>query len=497
MNNTKIGKTLKSQLSITFIIIIVIAFSSCLLFNTFFLKSFYQRQKTKNLKSTYEELCDGIKNNISDDDFMYIIGRCSRKFNLDILVIDSDTNVVRASMKDYEPIKRQLVDDILYKITNNTKYSVVEVANNYTIGIKNDPFINMEFIEMWGYIDEDNIFIIRSAIESISRAARLSNIFLVYVGITAIIISSIFIILFSRRITRPIQELTNISSQMSKLQFDAKYEGHSGNEIDFLGENINFLSQTLETTISELRTANNELRRDVETKEKIDARRQEFISNISHELKTPIALIQGYAEGLKEGMGDDPETRDYYVDVIVDEAVRMNDMVKKLLTLNEIEVGRDNVLIERFCISSLIDNILKSMDIVFKNNNIQLSNTIPDDCFVWGDQYRTEEIIRNYLSNALHHCKEIDGQKLIQIQSVNLGEKTKITVYNTGDKIPDEAIDMLWDKFYKIDKARTREYGGSGIGLSIVKAAVECMGASCGVENKENGVEFWFELNIV
>ena len=138
-------------------------------------------------------------------------------------------------------------------------------------------------------------------------------------------------------------ELVRISGKMIQLDFDAKYTGNSKTEIALLGKNINELSETLENTISELKSANNELKRDIERKNKIDEMRIEFLSNVSHELKTPIALIQGYAEGLKEGISEDEESKDFYCEVIMDEAAKMNNMVKKLLTLNQLEFGNDTV----------------------------------------------------------------------------------------------------------------------------------------------------------
>ena len=223
--------------------------------------------------------------------------------------------------------------------------------------------------------------------------------------------------------------------------------------------------------------------------------RQEFVSNVSHELKTPIALIQGYAEGLKEGITDDPESMEFYCDVIMDEANKMNTMVKRLLTLNQIEFGNDEPEMERFDINELIASVAdanairagqKNMSIVFDNRN--------EHNFVWADEYKTEEVLTNYISNALNHC---DGKRAIEVRtekSENGGTIT-VTVYNSGKNIADEDLERIWEKFYKTDKARTREYGGNGIGLSIVKAIMDSMGQEYGVRNVSDGVEFWFNLD--
>ena len=187
--------------------------------------------------------------------------------------------------------------------------------------------------------------------------------------------------------TKPILELNDISQRMVQLDFEAKYQGRAHNEIDLLGENINKLSDSLEQTISELKTANNELQRDVEKKEAIDEMRKEFLANVSHELKTPIALIQGYAEGLQEDVNDDPESRQFYCDVIVDEAAKMNNMVKKLLTLNQLEFGNDVVTMERFEITALVKNYIQSAAILTKQNDITVRMEEYPPIYAWADEF--------------------------------------------------------------------------------------------------------------
>lgn len=292
--------------------------------------------------------------------------------------------------------------------------------------------------------------------------------------------------------TEPILELTEISERMARLDFDAKYCGNSKTEIALLGNNINELSNTLEVTISELKTANNELQKDIEHKNEIDEMRKEFLASVSHELKTPIALIQGYAEGLKEGINDDAESREFYCDVIIDEAAKMNNMVKKLLTLNQLEFGNDIVSMERFDIVALIKNYIQSAEILTKQKGIQVRfENPPGAVYVWADEFKIEEVFGNYFSNAINYAA---GDKIIDVRLIRMDHKVRVSVFNTGEPIPEESLLYLWEKFYKVDKARTREYGGNGIGLSIVRAIMESMNHDYGVINYDNGVAFWFEL---
>ncbi len=222
--------------------------------------------------------------------------------------------------------------------------------------------------------------------------------------------------------------------------------------------------------------------------------RQEFLANVSHELKTPIALIQGYAEGLQENINDDPESREFYCEVIVDEADKMNKMVKRLLDLNQLEFGNGRVHLEHFDLNNVLDYVIHATEILFIQKEAVLSYQRSEEpVMVWADEYMIEEVVTNYVNNALNHVRY---DKKIEIKTILENGLVRVSVFNTGDPIPEEDLDKIWSKFYKVDKAHTREYGGNGIGLSIVKAVMEAHNQAYGVRNYDNGVEFWFELDV-
>ena len=175
----------------------------------------------------------------------------------------------------------------------------------------------------------------------------------------------------------------------------------------------------------------------------------------------------------------------------MDEASRMNIMVKKLLTLNQLEFGNESANMARFDIVELVRNYVKSASMLAKQKEVTVNFGEYPPIFVWGDEFKIEEVLQNYYSNALNH---VSGDNIIEIKLVHKDGKVRVSVFNTGDPIPKENIDYIWDKFYKVDRARTREYGGSGVGLSIVKAIMESMQQNYGVINYANGVEFYFEL---
>lgn len=376
-----------------------------------------------------------------------------------------------------------------------SRREVLKRTSGYGIYKVFDERVNSYYLELFGTLDGKNTGVyIRSNYQSMMESISISNRFLAYVGIGVTLLGIILMYFISRSFTRPVLELEEIAKKMSALEFDKKYTGKRMDEIGHLGNSINILSEKLEETISELKSANNELLKDIENKQQIDDMRTEFLSNVSHELKTPIALIQGYAEGLAENISDDPESRDFYCEVIMDEAGKMNKMVKKLLSLNHIEFGKNPVTFEHFDIVTVVASVLSSAEILFQQKGITLHFEEKMPIYVWADEYMIEEVITNYISNALNH---VNDSGVIEVKLMERENNTvRIAVYNTGEPIPEEAIGQIWDKFYKVDKARTREYGGSGIGLSIVKAIMESHNQGYGVMNRENGVEFWFELDM-
>ncbi len=375
----------------------------------------------------------------------------------------------------------------------NTDNTTILETDQYTIQQSFDTRSSSYYLECWGFFsDNTTIFIMSTPLASIRESVELSNQFLAYVGIAAMILSSLIMYGATKRVTSPILKLADISERMSNLDFDAKYEGHAQDEIGVLGNSMNALSDRLKETISELKSANIKLQKDIEEKIQIDDMRKEFIANVSHELKTPIALIQGYAEGLTEGMAEDKDSRDYYCEVIMDEAGKMNKMVRQLLTLTALEFGNDQAVKERFDLMEVIQGVLTSASILIQQKNAHIQFPVYGPIYVWADEFKIEEVITNYLSNALNH---LGGDNIIRIMVEELGDIVRVTVRNTGEQIPEEELSNLWTKFYKVDKARTREYGGSGIGLSIVKAIMDSHHRECGVRNVEDGVEFWFTVD--
>lgn len=483
--------SIRVQFAVVILALLIGTLGICWFINNTFLEDYYEAEKQKKVQTAYDKLNQaGNEEILETEEFQKKMLEYAYRYSMNIQVVDVNQKLVFAASLNVKEIQDKLTRYIfLLPLSNkgeapepNTVFKMLDIRNN------------TEYIEMYGQLDSGHWFIISTAMQNIHDSVILANRFLAYVGIMAILVGCVVIWIVATRVTKPILQLASISERMTHMDFEAKYHGKGAKEIALLGENINKLSETLEKNISELKTANNELLKDIESKEHMDEMRREFLSNVSHELKTPIALIQGYAEGLLEGIQDDVESRTFYCEVIKDEAEKMNNMVKKLLTLNQLEFGNDVISMERFDVVTLVRNYLQSAGIMIKQNEIEVRMHQTEPIYVWADEFKTEEVFMNYFTNAVNHCC---GEKIIDIRFEQFDSKVRIGIFNTGKQIPEESIAHLWEKFYKVDKARTREYGGNGVGLSIVKAIMESMNQKYGVENFTNGVMFWFELETV
>lgn len=489
-------KSIKIQIAVSFIGLITAILLSSLLANKQFLEKYYIYHKQSALLNVYEEMQEIVNSRDSERNMLEALDEMVEVNNIMFVLVSEDgTQVISSASNERqrEEMVAQLFGHIMH--LHSDESDVLKKSERYEILRIKNVMTGGEYIEMWGNLRRGGTFLIRTPMESIRESAVLSNRLSGAIMVVMTLLGSILIWMFSRRIANPIKELAELSKRMANLDFNAKYTSGGKNEIGVLGRNFNVMSEKLEGTIAELKRANYELQKDIEKKEKMEQMRTEFIGNISHELKTPIALIQGYAEGLKENITGNAAQREFYCDVIVDESMKMNRLVQNLLTLNQLEVGEETVTFERFNVVEMIRGVVESNAIVIEQKDVHVEICAEDTVYVWADEWKAEQVLSNYFSNALHHVSEAGT---IRISVALLEEKgtARITVYNTGERIPEEDIDQVWNKFYKVDKARTREYGGNGIGLSIVKAIMESFQRDYGVKNEEEGVTFWYELDV-
>ena len=444
-----------------------------ILLNNIVLETFYMYSKKNTLKDLYNKINDYYNDININLDLEGELTKIAIKNNFDILIkTNGNLNIYTSNENFMETLNE--FNSITEKHNNSDKSIIYAEANMNIVKVKESKN-NMTYIFLSGKLDNGYLLFIRMPVSSIQESVRIS-----------------------KRFTHHTMELNDIAKKMSELDFSKKYEiKDGGDEISTLGASINKMSEKLEKTIKQLKKSNIELERDVEEKSKIDEMRKQFISDVSHELKTPIALIQGYAEGLAEDVNTDPESRKFYANVIIDEANKMDVLVKQLLELMKLEYGKREFNNTKFNVVELINEVIRKCSVMLDGKDTKIQYIGENDIAVYSDSFYVDQILTNYLTNAIKHVDEVNGQNMIIVKSeIRDNNKVRISVFNTGKQIAEEDLNRIWMRFYKIDTSRNRQAGGSGIGLALVKAIMNNYKNEYGVENKENGVEFFFDVDI-
>ena len=500
-------KSVRIRLFVSLCVVVTVIVLFLIIINNVVLESFYLYSKIKNVKLAQQKI-NNYYNMIEEnpeisqslDNELYKI---AVKNDFDILIMDNNNAILFSSDRNLtsaiDKINEIIINSSQQYISNEKlpNNKIIYQNKNVTIRRILDEKNSMNYIFLTSKLDNGNMLYIRIQVASIQESVKISNRLLVLIGGVSIVIASVLASFISKKFTEPILELNEIAKNMSKLDFSKKYEENdTDDEINNLGKSINLLSEKLENTIKQLRETNKELEKDIEEKSRIDEMRKQFISDVSHELKTPIALIQGYSEGLIENVNTDEESKKFYAEVIHDEAGKMDVLVKQLLELMKLEYGKREFNNTKFDIVELIKEVIRRCDVMIKEKNIKLEFVEKEPVYVNADNFYIDQVFTNYLTNAIKHVGVVNNQKKIEIKINKLeNQKVRICVFNTGSSIPEIEMDRIWKRFYKIDDSRNRENGGTGIGLSIVKAIMNNYQNDFGVINKDDGVEFYFELD--
>ncbi|HCF64651.1 MAG TPA: two-component sensor histidine kinase [Clostridiales bacterium] len=485
-------KSVRFKLFFTMCVVILVIILSLVLINSIVLENFYIYSKTATIKQVYQKVNDYYNTENTNVDLETELKKIAYKNNFDIL-IKTDTNlIIFTSDREF------LSSTYILKDINEIKSKNIE-ENETKINVKvtTDEVNNVSYMFLTGILDNGYVLYIRMPISPIEESVKISNTVLLMIGGITLVVAGIIASFISRKFTNPILQLNDIANKMAKLDFSKKYRiTDTEDEINELGRSINTMSDKLEATIKELQKNNIELEKDIEEKSKIDEMRKQFISDVSHELKTPIALIQGYAEGLIENVNSDEESRKFYAEVILDETNKMDKLVKQLLELMKLEYGKREFDNEKFNINELINEVLRKCSVMINEKNIKVYFENKEPIYVYADEFYMDQIITNYLTNAIKHAEEVEKETKIEIKVEKVSNKIRVSVFNTGENIPEEDLQRIWGRFYKLDSSRNRQDGGSGIGLALVKAIMNNYQNEYGVKNKKNGVEFYFDMDI-
>jgi signal transduction histidine kinase len=440
------------------------------LLNVFLLEKYYIYKS----KDTFGMIVDEVKTTLSKKDNMQQkLEELDRTNGVSISVADKDYAVLFTSFPQKKDDSNRLPKEI-EKLIEGTNKNIKETAVCSVIE-KNNELTKLAYIMQ---TSDGKYIVITKPMKGIHESVGFSNQFYIIAGFFTIIIGSFFMFRFSDKVTKPIVEMSKIAEDISNLNFDKKVEVKSQDELGVLANSINKLSDKLKVSIEGLK-------KDIEFQ-------QTLSRNMFHELKTPIGVIKGYAEGLAFGIADNSEMRQKYVEVIVSECDRMNRLIIEMLELSKIE-AKDYSLknIVEFELSKLFDSVAKRFEHILTEKNIKLLYEYSGEIHIRGSYELLERAVNNLVSNAI---KYNDENKYIRLSARENVESVQISVFNTCKGIPQNEIGKIFDAFYKIDKAHTRENGGYGLGLSIVKSIIKLHHGSIFAENKKGGVEFIIKL---
>ena len=465
-------KTIKTKLFLIFTIFMILVVVCGVLLNSIFLESYYIYKNKGIFVSVSEKISDEyINNKENSDEYINMVNSID---GISTTIVDQNFNIEFTSINQKSNINEKRVSkEIKQLILDNEK----KISKKYIYDTEeknNDQNTKLVFISK---MSNGEFIILRKPVKGIHESVSIANQFYIFAGLIVIFIGGIFILIFSKKITKPIIEMSNVAENISNLEFDKRVNIESQDEIGKLGESINKISEKLSASI-------NGLKQDVE-------RRKQLVSNMSHELKTPIGIIKGYAEGLKYGVVDDKEKMAKYCSVLVEECDRMDNLVRELLTHSKMEAGMVELNITSFDSGEFISKIAERFKPTFIEKGITFDFKCVNNYIISADSDMLEKAINNFITNAIDY---VEGRNFIQLTAEKKEKGIKISVFNTGNHIPTEDLEKIWDIYYKVDKARSRKYGGHGLGLSIVRLIVQLHGGITKVENVGEGVIFSLEI---
>ncbi len=476
------------------IVFFMVAF--LLIINSTFIETlFYMRSQTEMSRAVNEI----EKLEITDETFLDEIEKIENKNTSYIEIFDGKTgqlvySTVMNDMRGHTMFDFEKDPNLFFGFASARKLQMIQQLDTTSDGvffIGKEMSNDIEYLVYQSVLDTGNtvnVYSQRNIIESNAEyTSDIMRTLICIIGVALMIAFFIYAWLF----TKPLIEMNDVTKRMAKMDFSKKCVMKSTNELGQLASSINSMSDSLAGAMGDLQKKNRQLELDIEHEHKMEKSRKEFVSNVSHELKTPIAIIQGYAEGLKLGISDSPEDNEEYLDVIIEESKRMNDIVLDLLELSYYESGSYKLSENSFSVNEMVEEYVLAQKIRLSEKGISLDVSLPEGMTGFADESKIGMVLNNYFSNAVSHC---DGEKKISVTAEEIDGNYRISVFNTGKNISEENFEEMWNSFYRGDKSHHRDEGRFGIGLSIVAAIQNMHFMKYGCENKEDGVEFWFDV---
>ncbi len=345
-----------------------------------------------------------------------------------------------------------------------------------------------------GRVNESQLIFSEKPLNILHESSKLVTRYLMISGFFTVLIGSIAILVLSRKLTQPIIEIEEQANRIAAQDFGKLNRVTQKDEIGSLGTAVNQIESALSESINALNEANDKLKDEIENERRLEQLRRLFVSNVSHELKTPMSMIVGYADGLKYGIANKPESIQYYCDVILSESDKMNTLINDLLDMSAYQEGHLPIQLKSL---NLSDSVIKTSGLYesqASEQGITLITHVDQDVLVVGDAFRLEQVVRNLISNAFKHVLPSGKIEVTLSQTI---EEVSLKVFNEGNPIPEEELEAIWMSFYRGTQAREQQIEGFGIGLALVKEIVHKHNGIVAVENLANGVRFVVTLPII
>lgn len=487
MKKKKKISNLKRRYSVISMITIIVCLSIFSVFQYIYMDDIFIYAKKRSMIEVAEEIG---KLDSSDKSYLTTLADYESNHNLYIEIYSPRDKLIyttRSNEAVYDQSDSSVTIELKPRIMRILSHTDLE--NGSYFELREEYFATAQYMVYGAFFDNDTGVEIYSAIDVVEENAQIASDALIYLSMFILIaiftVSSYYTSLF----TNPIRQITNTAKKMAKLDFSESCPPFRIRELNELSENINILSGRLDTALTELKTENRQLESDIRLERKMEKTRRSFIANVSHELKTPISIIQGYAEGMKYGIGC--ENKDEYCDIIIEESEKMNSLVSRIMEYMLYGSGTLEIKKEKFNIKKLIRDYFSTLELTTTEKDAEIRINIDERFEGNGDTELITHVLSNYINNALTH---LDFEKRITVSAADLSDRYRITVFNTGKPIPGSHIENIWQSFYRADKAHSRQEGHFGLGLSIVASIQELHNQDYGVSNKDNGVEFWFDI---
>lgn len=433
--------------------------------NTIYLEKFYIKNKKEKLVELGQILIDP----------KYVIDFQNLEMHSNVAILIKRTDELYKLEKE-AVLPKEEIEEIIISLKNN-EYIFKEITlldYRGKVLILFMPYMRDRYIE------------IITPLSFIQEGLEISTRYHLLIIVLALIIGSSMSFVFSKKMTDPILELKEITQRISLLDFNIKFEKERKDEIGELGYAINKMGGTLEKNIDEINKVNRKLMEDIENEKRLDKLRKEFIASVSHELKTPIAIIQGYAQGLMENIAETEEDRNFYCEIIVEESLKMDSLVKELLLITQMDSGYFKIEKEKVDLYQMIKDIRDK----YSSKNREIKYIGKENIFAYCDEKYIDRVLENLVVNALKYST---GDREVTITVEDVENRYKVIISNESENLSEDDLENIWTPFYRVNKARDRD--GHGLGLAIVRGILENHKSNFGVYiTEKNIINFWFEL---